>query len=850
MSRVFLAEERELGRKVVIKLLAPDLAEGLSADRFAREIRLAATLQQANIVTLLRAGTSPLPYYTMPFVEGQSLRARLDQTGKLPEPEVVSILRDVARALTYAHAHGVIHRDIKPDNVLLSGGTAVVTDFGIAKAIEVAKTSDTPGVTGEALTGTGISIGTPAYMAPEQVASDRGADQRTDIYSFGCLAYELLSGQTPFHGRTPQGMIAAHVVEAPPTLKGVAAALSSLVMRCLAKDPAQRPQSAAELLASLESLGASAASARPAMSFRNVGIATIVIVAFALLLRSYLTSKGDAPITLGTTTQVTSAPELEVDVSISPDGRFVAYGALLDGVLRVMMKPTAAQEGERATAIAASVPGTQRWPRWSPDGQKIVFASDTRVYEVPALGGAARLLFDAGLDLIRPNPTPVYSPDGKSILFNTAEGIKIVGIAGGSPRMVVAGPELHSAEWSPDGTRIAYVAGNRQGVNATGTLAPSAVFVTRVDHVAPVRISDVTHANIGPAWLSNDALLFISSAGGTRDIYRARIEPKGQVRGAPVRLTTGLEPFSISYSARTHRLAYSVLRSRFNIWGGPLRASGETPIGDLREITTGNQRVEGIALSPDGKTLAFDSNRYGNADIFTMPATGGEPTQITRDSTDEFQPEFSRDGRHLAFYSLKNGTRDVYMMDADGRNVEAVTNLPTEERAAAPSSDGTQVIYLSGGQGTTAQNVFISRRELSGRWSPGRQLTTKGALFPRWSPDDKHISYSRAGETMVLSPIDGSERVVAKRGVDGSIGFFAQWAPDASALFVARINLDAGEWTYWRVPLDGGAERLLLRTGTRKGRSANATFATNGQMIYVTLGGDEGDVWTVDLKTP
>ena len=180
----------------------------------------------------------------------------------------------------------------------------------------------------------------------------------------------------------------------------------------------------------------------------------------------------------------------------------------------------------------------------------------------------------------------------------------------------------------------------------------------------------------------------------------------------------------------------------------------------------------------------------------------------------------------------------------------SLADLPTEERAAAPSSDGAQVIYLSGGQGTTSQNVFISQRDQSGRWSPGRQLTTKGALSPRWSPDDKRISYSRAGETMVLSLADGSERVVARRGPNGSISFFAQWAPDASALFVARIDLGTGQWTYWRVPLVGGAERLLLNAGTRKGRSANATFATNGQMIYVTFGGDEGDVWTVDLKTP
>jgi eukaryotic-like serine/threonine-protein kinase len=240
MSRVFLAEELELGRKVVIKVLAPELAEGLSAERFAREIKLAAALQQANIVPLLRTGTTPVPFYTMPFVEGESLRARLADSGALPEAQVIGILRDVARALSYAHAHGVVHRDIKPDNVLLSGGTAVVADFGIAKAIDVARTAGSA-----ILTGTGVSIGTPAYMAPEQLAGDANVDERVDIYSLGTLAYELLTGHTPFHDRTPQKLIAAQILDAPPPIAGVRAELNALVVRCLAKEPGARPRSPA-----------------------------------------------------------------------------------------------------------------------------------------------------------------------------------------------------------------------------------------------------------------------------------------------------------------------------------------------------------------------------------------------------------------------------------------------------------------------------------------------------------------------------------------------------------------------------------------------------------------------------
>ncbi len=264
MSRVFVARDVTLGRDVVVKVISPESAEGLSAERFAREVKLAARLQQANIVPVLTAGTAGnLPYYTMPFVRGESLRIRIASGNAPGIRESVNILRDVARALAYAHAEGVVHRDIKPDNILLSGGAAVVTDFGIAKAIAVSQTMDSGSAT--AITQTGISLGTPAYMAPEQALGDPTTDQRADIYAWGVVAWELLAGAHPFAGRTTmQALITAHVTEPAPSLSDrrpeVPAQLSALVMRCLEKNPASRPASAKELLAAVESLNGSEAS--------------------------------------------------------------------------------------------------------------------------------------------------------------------------------------------------------------------------------------------------------------------------------------------------------------------------------------------------------------------------------------------------------------------------------------------------------------------------------------------------------------------------------------------------------------------------------------------------------------
>ncbi|MDQ3950208.1 MAG: serine/threonine protein kinase, partial [Gemmatimonadota bacterium] len=299
MSRVFVADERRLNRKVVIKVVSPELAAGVSGERFEREIQLAASLQQANIVPILAAGeTDGLPFYTMPFVEGESLRRRLGADGQLPIPTVIGVLRDVAKALAYAHARGVVHRDIKPDNVLLSGGTAVVTDFGIAKAISAARTERQ-----DTLTQLGTSIGTPAYMSPEQAAGDPDVDHRADIYSLGCMAYELLTGHPPFHGRPPARVLAAHMTEAPPPIAparpDTPPALEHLVMRCLEKDPSQRPQSGNEIVQALDAITSTGIATMPGVLFggpgmlrRSLAIYAVALVAVAIVAQASIIALG------------------------------------------------------------------------------------------------------------------------------------------------------------------------------------------------------------------------------------------------------------------------------------------------------------------------------------------------------------------------------------------------------------------------------------------------------------------------------------------------------------------------------------------------------------------------------
>src|SRR5215207_1567196 len=305
MSRVFVAEETALGRRVVVKVLAPELAEGLSADRFKREVRLAARLQHPHVVPVLTAGVTAegLPYYTMPFVEGESLRARLGR-GPLAVDEAVAVLRDVAKALAYAHAHALVHRDVKPDNVLLSGGVAVVTDFGIAKALSAAATAERrPGQDVAALTQRDTSIGTPAYMAPEQVAGDSDVDHRADLYALGCVAFEVLTGRAPFAGRSAQRVLAAHLSEAPPEVRqfrpDTPPAVADLVSRLLAKDADARPQSAVEVLRELEA--PSTGDAVPAMPNALLGGSGMLWRALAVYAASFVAVAALAKVVVVTT---------------------------------------------------------------------------------------------------------------------------------------------------------------------------------------------------------------------------------------------------------------------------------------------------------------------------------------------------------------------------------------------------------------------------------------------------------------------------------------------------------------------------------------------------------------------
>ncbi len=388
MSRVFLAEEIELERKVVIKVLPPEMGAGVNQDRFRREVLLAAKLQHSHIVPLLTAGAAgDILYYIMPFIEGESLRAKLAREGELPVPEAVRILREVTDALSYAHDRGIVHRDIKPDNVMISSGHALVTDFGVAKAV-------TESTGGQSLTSMGMALGTPAYMAPEQASGDPHIDHRADLYAMGAMAFEMLTGQPPFTAASPQAMLAAQVTQAPASVSSIRAAvphgLETVVMRCLEKRAADRWQKATEILPHLDAVLSGSGSLSPTSATVAVSSGTQAALQRSRPGRVAAMSLGGAVVVLAAVYGI-------VQLAGLPDWVFFGAMALLVIGLPIMLI-TGRHERERAltraqTGYVATPTGLERHFTW----RKVLFGGTMAFAGLGIAAGGFMALRAAGI---------------------------------------------------------------------------------------------------------------------------------------------------------------------------------------------------------------------------------------------------------------------------------------------------------------------------------------------------------------------------------------------------------------------------------------------------------------------
>jgi serine/threonine-protein kinase len=853
MATVYLADDLRHRRKVAIKVLRPELAASLGPERFLREIEVAAQLTHPHILPLHDSGAvDGFLFYVMPFIDGESLRTRLDRVGELPITEAVRILREVADALSHAHALGVVHRDIKPDNVMLSGRHALVMDFGVAKAVSEATGKTT-------LTTAGVALGTPTYMAPEQAAADPHLDHRVDIYALGAMGYELVAGRPPFTGRTPQEVLGMHVTQAPDPLDryrpGTPPALVEIIMRCLAKRPSDRWQSADELVERLEPLatpsgGITPTTTRPIQAVARLErrrawlvLGTAVLLVLGALGIGALSDRDPEPLVLGRRTQVTIAPDLELDPALSPDGKLIAYVSGGPGTFRIYVRQV---EGGTPVEVAPQAGAPQRSPRWSPDGTSLLFAGVGGIYRVPALGGIPHQIVGAQPSE-RPSSDAAWSPDGRAIAYPARDSLVVRDIASGSERAVAGGPQLHLPAWSPDGRWIAvtqFATGFIFGGRFLGDLAPSRILLVPAQGGDPIEIAGGGSLNVDPTWRSPDELLLVSNREGARDIYRLRIGRDGRPRGALERLTTGLNPHSISLAADGSSLAYATFLETVNVWTLPPSPSPD----DLpRQLTTEQQIIEGFDISPDGRWIAFDSNRDGSQHIFRMPLPDGPVQRLTNGAWDDFLPRFSPDGRQLAFHSYRLGARRVFTVGVEGGSPEQVTSAPGSQLQVDWTPDGNGLVFDHRGP-ASAPAVQLVRRTGAGWSEPIVLARTVGGAAPagggpRVSNDGRTVLFVD-GESIRIVPITGGPvRTVFSRPDEPALR--ADWALDDKALYV--ISADSLGSSLWHVPL-AGEQRRIAPLDDRHRQMTRYGFEIREDGIYFTRGERQADISVVSLE--
>jgi serine/threonine-protein kinase len=847
MATVYLAQDVKHERRVAIKVLRPELAASLGVDRFLREIRVAAQLQHPHILTLIDSGEAAgFLYYVMPYVEGESLRIKLGREGQLAVMEAVRVLRDVTDALSHAHAHGVVHRDVKPENVMLSARHALVMDFGVAKAVSEA--------TGhQSLTTAGVALGTPAYMAPEQAAADPDVDHRADVYALGVLGYEMLAGRAPFAGATAQATLAAHVTRAPEPVTthrpGIPASLSALIMRCLEKSPGDRWQTTGEILERLEGLVTPAegtmAATRPWRGPRAwaAGLTVVALVAAAGLVMRRAAWRHTQP--EPQLAQLTFRQGVQQYPAWSPDGKQLAYSADAGGVRKIFLRRLDTSE---ETQLSRGVYDDIQ-PAWSPDGQTILFVRAQRPnvrlepgdvfgeYE----GGdiwAVDLRSRQEVRLLENAFDPSYSADGQHIALDASwagpRRIWVVDNQGHNPQQVTADTSEAVSHvrprWSPDGTQIVF-----QNIERTN-------FNIRVVDLASRRTGWITTGlfqDLNPVWAPSGKLVYFSSyRSGGLNLWRVPVASDGTPSDLPQQVTNGggqdVDP---AISPDGTRLAFAILRQNADIWRLPVTRERGAPMGPPEALIATTREDSRGSWSPDGRRIAFNSDRGGRMSIWLYALADGSTRQLTHGPGGDFQPSWSPDGARIAFFSSRAGNVDIWTVAVESGQLVQLTRTPSIDVNPFFSPDGSRIAYQSDRSGRL--EVWVMNAD----GSAARQLTRTGVLghFLRWTPDGQRVLFRCVcgGKPHVLQvPATGGNPEPVAEVAGGS---HMSFSPDHS-----RIMDVVGHKTLWVSPLTGGKPEKVFTFDDPDVRIDYPVWSSDGRwVLFDRFRPQGGDIWVL-----
>jgi Tol biopolymer transport system component/serine/threonine protein kinase len=849
MGEVFEAEDLELRERVALKMVRSPLADDSEmVERFRLEVQLARRVTHPNVCRIFDVfrhqpaaeskDRASVAFLTMELLEGESLADRLAREGPLSTQEAWPIVEQIGAGLAAAHHAGIMHRDLKSSNVTLVGSgpvpRVVITDFGLAawRRPDVKSHEDGP------------KLGTPTYMAPEQVAGE-AVTAAADVYSLGIVIYEMLTGKLPFTADTPHQAALKRLRE-PPTpprehIPGIDPRWEAVVLRCLERDPKRRFASAEDVLAALR--GRTAPSVHRPVTWLALAVVAVLL---ALSIGKWpFRSRGSLT---ARTVQLTTSRGLDLFPAFAPDGRSLAFASNRNGHFQLYVRGVEPAAAERELT---NDDGENLQPAWSPDGTRLAYHSKRRggIWTLPAEGGKPARLTRFGSH-------PTWSPDGRQVAFqsdavevlaanaspaSSPSSLWIVASSGGEPR-----PLTHPGEppgghgtptWSPDGGHIVFGTFGRQ---------TASLWSVRPDGSGLERLVDGQQL-FDPVFDQDGRAIFYSAIlpSGDHGVFRVGFSPRtGRTEGEPRRVST-VTAGAIRHLARSAdgRMAYCALTMASNLFRLELDDAG-LPVGQPVPLTAETGRNSRPAFSPDGQRIVFERWRSGmNPDIWLMDRDGGHPQPVATDPTTDSLPSFVAGGTSVAFFSFGDGRRGLYTVDLSTRTPVLLRSIDQRLEFPRLSAQGDRFAFGSREGGETI-NLWI--QDVVG--GPARQLTfdEESVAYPVWSPDGRSIAaQERRGRDSQVVLVDVETGALTPLTRASGQSWAYSFSPDGDR--IAFGGLRDGFWNVYWVSTRGGAEHQLTHYARPDVYVRYPAWSPNGREVVYELAETSGNVWLLEI---